>query len=75
MGRLDDARHVWSQALFGLTPASKPRRRGVLRRLASLEEEQGQPGTALRHWRAILEMDPEDLEARERVANLTGVSP
>ena len=75
MGAADEARRSWNRALFLLEQGQDDPRSRVLRRLARLEEEQGRHGTALRHWRAILSLDPADEEARRRLTALTGASP
>ena len=53
-------------------PAGAADRRGLLSRLARLEDEYGRPAAALRHWKALLELDPDHVEARRRVDDLTG---
>jgi len=75
MGAADDARRSWNRALFLLGQGQDVSRSNILRRLGRLEEESGQHGTALRHWRALLVLTPDDAEARRRVAELTGVAP
>ena len=72
MGAAADARRSWNRALFLLEQGQDDRRSSVLRRLARLEEAQGRHGTALRHWRAVLRLAPDDEEARRRIAALTG---
>jgi tetratricopeptide (TPR) repeat protein len=75
MGDVEQAREVWNRALFRLSAYSDSYRRGLLRRLARLEEQEANSGAALRLWRAILESDPEDREARQRIGVLTGSIP
>ena len=75
MGSDEEARRLWNRALYRLPADATAGRRTVLRRLARLEERVGRSGLALHHWRSILETDPEDGEARGRVAALTGSVP
>ncbi len=72
LGSLELARQTWNRALFRLSPERKPIRVALLVRLADLEESGGQAGVALRHWRAVLELDPSHARARRRVTALTG---
>ena len=46
----------------------------VLVRLANLEESDGRASVALRHWRTVLELDPNHAEARTRIRAMTGGS-
>jgi len=75
MGAADEARRSWNRALFLLEQGQDDPRSRVLRRLARLEEAQGRHGTALRQWRAVLNLDPDDEEAQRRVTALAGSSP
>ena len=74
IGDYDEARRLWSTALFTLAPNASDTRRAVLVRLARLEQGHGEPATALRLWRQVLETDPENEEARRRIRTLTGAS-
>lgn len=71
-GEHDRARSVWNRVLFSLGDRSDPARRNLLLRLARLEDRHGRPATALRLWRSLLELDPEQTEARRRVDELSG---
>jgi len=68
------ARRLWSRALFGISPRSgaAAERIRLLVRMARLEDDHGKPAAALRAWKAVLEEDPEQAEARRRVAELGG---
>ncbi len=66
------ARRTWHRALFRLSPARESMQGPLLVRLADLEEGDGRAGVALRHWRAVLELDPSHARARRRVTALTG---
>jgi tetratricopeptide (TPR) repeat protein len=71
MGEIGLARREWSRGLH--QAASLPdSRRGLLLRLARLEDRHGEPAAALRHWRALLELDPDHAEARRRLDDLSG---
>jgi tetratricopeptide (TPR) repeat protein len=72
MGDFEQARELWHRARFTLPPSSEETRRGVLLRLARLEDRHGRPATALRLWRSLLELDPAHGEAQRRVEELTG---
>jgi tetratricopeptide (TPR) repeat protein len=72
MGADDEARRLWTRALYGLPRDNEPARRHLLVSLAELERRQGRPAEALRHWRAVLALDPDDLEARHAAAELLG---
>lgn len=71
------ARTYWTRALHLLT--EKPGTRGpaisLRYRLARLDDREGRAGDALREWRTILAERPEDVEAKRRVAALTGAPP
>jgi tetratricopeptide (TPR) repeat protein len=73
IGDYEDARRQWHAALFLLPPEAGSERAQLLRRLARLEEAHGEPAAALRHWRQILEIDPDHEEARRQIEKLTGV--
>jgi hypothetical protein len=66
------ARLEWNRALHQLEPAGTADRRSLLSRLARLEDEFGRPAAALRHWQALLELDPGHVKARRRIDDLTG---
>jgi tetratricopeptide (TPR) repeat protein len=72
IGDYDDARRQWHAALFSLPPRSDRQQLQVLLRLARLEQRHGKPAAALRHWRQILEIDPDHEEAKRGIAALTG---
>ncbi len=72
LGKAELARGSWNQALFQTDSANKPRRIALLVRLADLEETDGRASVALRHWRSVIDLDPEHPRARRRVAELTG---
>jgi Flp pilus assembly protein TadD len=69
------ARRLWSRALFGISPRSgaAAERLRLLVRMARFEDDHGKPAAALRAWRAVLEEDPEQVEALRRVADLGGL--
>jgi tetratricopeptide (TPR) repeat protein len=71
------ARDFWSRALFRLTATDGTRGEALwLRlRLARLDEREGRAGDALRSWRSILAEHPDNLEAKTRIAALTGEGP
>ena len=66
------ARDLWNRALFGLRPGATGTRRDLLVRLATLEERDGRASVALRHWQAVLALEPEHAGARARVDELSG---
>ena len=74
---LDGARARYSRALYRIPaePRNRAARISLLLRLARLEERRGRSGEALRRYRAVLEIDPEQPEARGKVAAITGTSP
>lgn len=72
LGSIELARQTWHRALFRLPAERRPMRVALLVRLADLEESGGQADVALRHWRAVLELDPSHARALQRVAVLTG---
>jgi tetratricopeptide (TPR) repeat protein len=71
------ARDYWTRALYRLLESQTTRDGAVwLRyRLARLDDREGRAGDALREWRTILAERPDDVEARRRVASLTGEGP
>lgn len=70
LSRPDSAKDVWTQALHA-TPTDSIELRGEsLRRLARLAESQGQGGTALRMWRDLRDLIPDDREATGRIEQL-----
>ena len=73
VGDLAEARRLWNGLLFELGERSPETRKGILLRLARLEDADGPPATALRLWRSLLEIDPDHLEAQRRVDALAGV--
>jgi tetratricopeptide (TPR) repeat protein len=72
MGEYGPARDQWTRALYGLAPDNDDVREQVLRRLARLEDRHGEPAAALRLWQALLEIDPDNAEAKGRVDDLSG---
>jgi len=72
IGAYDDARRQWHAALFSLPSGSDRERLQLLQRLARLEERHGDPAASLRHWRQVLEIDPDHEEAKRGIAALTG---
>jgi tetratricopeptide (TPR) repeat protein len=72
LGAYDEARRTWNRALYALADSAREPRQRLLVRLARLEQEHGEPAAALRLWRNILETEPQHVEARRRVAELTG---
>jgi hypothetical protein len=68
------AREYWTRALYRLLESPSTRAGAVwLRaRLARLDDREGRAGDALREWRAVLAELPDNGEARNRVAALTG---
>jgi tetratricopeptide (TPR) repeat protein len=72
LGDPEAARRVWNRARYALAGDDTANRRALLRRLARLEHDHGEPAVALGLWRALLEIAPDDPEARERIAELTG---
>ena len=68
------AREFWNRALYKLVAAegTKDAARWLRSRLARLDEREGKAGDALRAWRAILADHGDDVEARQRIAALTG---
>lgn len=74
--RLEDperARAEWTTALFLERDAGS--RLGLLQRLARLEDRWGRPAAALDYWRQVAAGQPEHLEARRRIEDLTGFAP
>jgi tetratricopeptide (TPR) repeat protein len=67
-----EARRLWNRALFELETRQVVRRQAVLLRLARLEREHGEPAAELRLWRSVLQIDPDHVEARRRIQELTG---
>lgn len=72
LGRIARARNEWNRALHGARAGQASARRGLLVRLARLEDVHGEPAAALRLWETLLELDPEHAEARRRVDDLAG---
>ncbi len=72
LGDVARARREWNRALHRTPADQTDARRGLLRRLARLEDVHGRPAAALRLWEALLELDPEHIEARRRVDDLAG---
>ena len=72
LGDAARARREWSRALHGTSRERLSTRRGLLLRLARLEDRHGRPAAALRFWEAVLEIDPDHAEARRRVDDLSG---
>jgi tetratricopeptide (TPR) repeat protein len=72
LGEVPRARREWNRALHDLDSAQVAARRPLLLRLARLEDRHGRPATALRHWEALLAIDPDHSEARRRVDDLSG---
>jgi len=71
------ARDYWTRALYRLQarPGSRRQALDLRYRLARLDEREGRAGDALREWRTILAERPGDVEAKRRVAALTGENP
>lgn len=72
LGAMDLARRSWNQALFLLSGDHRSLRVSIHLRLGELEEREGRASVALRHWRSVLELQPDHPRARKRVAELTG---
>ena len=72
LGDVAGARREWNRALHRTPAELTAARRGLLQRLARLEDVHGRPAAALHLWEALLELDPEHHEARRRVDDLTG---
>lgn len=72
LGDHDKARHLWRRALYGLAPDDTTTRPTVLAHLARLEDRHGRPATALRLWRELEALEPDHVEARRRIDDLTG---
>jgi tetratricopeptide (TPR) repeat protein len=70
LGADDEARDLWTRALHELPRDNTGARRHVLASLAALEDRQGRPAAALRHWQAVLALAPDDPEARRGVERL-----
>ena len=71
LGQSVEARRQWNRALFGLPDSARDARVRVLRLLARLEDRQGEPASALRLWRSVLEIEPSHPEAQRRIAELS----
>ncbi len=71
------AREYWTRALYRLQarPGTRGQALSLRYRLARLDEREGRAGDALREWRTILAERPGDIEAKRRVAALTGETP
>ncbi len=65
------ARDLWIRAAF-LAGSNDRLELSALVRLARLEDREGSAASALRTWRAVLRIEPDHLEARRRVDDLTG---
>jgi len=74
LGDPDSSRRAWSEALFRTSSNALSTRVTLHVRLATLEQERGEASAALRHWRAILKLDPEHPLAQRQVEKLTGRS-
>ena len=72
LGDVAQARREWNRALHRTPKGQAAARRGLLQRLARLEDVHGRPTAALRLWEALLELDPEHTEAQRRVDDLMG---
>ena len=72
LGRIARARNEWNRALHGARAGQASARRGLLVRLARLEDVHGEPAAALRLWETLLELDPEHAEDRRRGDDLAG---
>jgi len=72
MGDSTRAKSDWNRALFATAAKSTSTRRGLLLRLARLEDRHGRPAAALRFWEAVLALDPQHPEARRRIDDLAG---
>jgi tetratricopeptide (TPR) repeat protein len=72
LGEIERARGAWHRALHETGAGPVWARRRLLVRLARLEEGRGKPAAALRHWQALLALDPHDAEAQRRVDDLSG---
>ena len=70
LGEIERARSEWNRALHDLRES--PARATLLSRLARLEQEHGRPAAALRHWEALLAIDPDHQEALRRRDDLSG---
>ncbi len=77
LGELDAARGHWTSALYHLpaTEKSRPARLSILARLSRLEERRGRTGDAIRSWRSILTIDPNNDEARRHLELLGRPAP
>lgn len=71
----DRARRCWMRVLFRLPAGAGETRVRVLSSLARLEQRSGDLSAALRHWRAILELDPQHGLARSQIARIGGDAP
>lgn len=72
LGDVERARREWTRALHGTSNVRRSNRRALLERLARLEDRHGRPAAALRHWETLLAIDPDHVEARRRVDDLSG---
>jgi len=75
IGEIESARRCWTQVLHTLPRDDGKNRRRLLVSLARLEDRHGQPATALRLWRSVLEVDPDHVFARRRIDELSGFNP
>lgn len=71
------ARTYWTRGLYRLlaNPGTRGQALFLRYRLARSDDREGRAGDALREWRTILAERPDDIEAKSRVAALTGASP
>ncbi|HEX6850971.1 MAG TPA: O-antigen ligase family protein [Candidatus Polarisedimenticolaceae bacterium] len=70
-GDVEAARAMWTRAWWSLPAidATRPTRLRLALSLARLEREHGRAGDARRAYRSVLEVDPENLEARRELGN------
>lgn len=75
MDLLDEARSCWTRVLFRTPAGARDNRVRVLVSLARLEQRSGDLSSALRHWRAVLAIEPGHEAALRQIARLTGGPP
>jgi len=69
------ARDLWTRARFALESGREADARfWIDARLARLDEREGKASDALRRWREVLALRPDDAEAKARVADLDRAS-
>lgn len=73
IGDVEEARRLWSTVLYSIPATATETRTAVHLHLARLEQRHGEAAVALRHWRSVLELQPDNAEANARVEELTGV--